>query len=90
MRSALPVLVAVEGFSTVHVPALAVTGTGPPARRSLRSYAARLMDFLAVLFLALAPIAARYAAGLERCQEISRWHELHHLAAGDPLSWGDA
>jgi hypothetical protein len=48
----LPVLVAVEGFSTRHVPAQSVSDPGARERRSPRSYAARLMDFLAVLFLA--------------------------------------
>ena len=49
-----------------------------------------LIPWASLLLLALTPVAARHAAELERCQEISTWHELHHLAAGDPLSWSDA
>jgi hypothetical protein len=40
--------------------------------------------------LALTPISIWHAAELEKRREISRWHELHHLAAGDPMSWSDA
>jgi hypothetical protein len=29
----------------------------------------------------------RAAAERERRQKVSRWLELHHLAAGDPQSW---
>jgi len=48
-----------------------------------------LIPRFSLIFLALVPTAARRAAELERCQEISAWHELHHLAAGDPLAWSD-
>ncbi len=37
--------------------------------------------------LALVPFALRAAAERERAQKVSRWLELHHLAAGDPQSW---
>jgi hypothetical protein len=40
--------------------------------------------------LVLTPVALGLAAERERRQETSRWHELHHLAAGDPLSWSNA
>ncbi len=33
------------------------------------------------------PFALRAAADRERRQKVSRWLELHHLAAGDPQSW---
>jgi hypothetical protein len=49
-----------------------------------------LIPWVSLLSLALVPVAARQAAELERCQEIGRWHELHHLAAGDSMSWSDA
>jgi hypothetical protein len=38
-------------------------------------------------FLLIAPLALREAARAEKAQKVSRWLELHHLAAGDPLSW---
>jgi hypothetical protein len=37
--------------------------------------------------LPLVPFALRAAAERERLQKVSRWLELHHLAAGDPQSW---
>jgi hypothetical protein len=49
-----------------------------------------LLPWISFVFLALIPVGVRHAAELERRREISRWHELHHLAAGDPMSWSDA
>jgi hypothetical protein len=37
--------------------------------------------------LAAIPLAARSAAATESRQKVTRWLELHHTAAGDPLSW---
>ena len=46
-----------------------------------------LVPWAALLTLALTPWAVRAAAERERRQKVSRWLELHHLAAGDPQSW---
>ena len=46
-----------------------------------------LVPWSAIVMLALTPVAARLGIERERRQPVSRWHELHHLAAGDPLSW---
>lgn len=46
-----------------------------------------LVPWTALLTLALTPWAVRAAAERERRQKVSRWLELHHLAAGDPQSW---
>lgn len=48
---------------------------------------AALLPWTAVLALAATPFALRAAAERERRQKVSRWLELHHLAAGDPQSW---
>lgn len=48
---------------------------------------AALLPWTAILPLALVPWALRAAAERERRQKVSRWLELHHLAAGDPQSW---
>jgi hypothetical protein len=48
----LPILVAMEGFSTVHVSARTVEGDRRRRRRTLRSYLARMLDFFTVMFLA--------------------------------------
>ncbi len=46
-----------------------------------------LLPWAALLPLAALPWALRAAAERERRQKVSRWLELHHLAAGDPQSW---
>jgi hypothetical protein len=46
-----------------------------------------LLPWTALLPLAATPWALRAAAERERRQKVSRWLELHHLAAGDPQSW---
>ena len=48
---------------------------------------AALLPWTAIPPLALVPWALRAAAERERRQKVSRWLELHHLAAGDPQSW---
>jgi hypothetical protein len=40
-------------------------------------------------FFLLAGPALRAAARLDQQQKVSRWLELHHLSAGDPLSWSE-
>ncbi len=49
--------------------------------------AVALLPWAALLLAAAAPLAARLAAERERRQKVSRWLEIHHLAAGDPQSW---
>ncbi len=46
-----------------------------------------LLPWLALLFLPLTLPVLAAAASRERRQKVSRWLELHHLAAGDPQSW---
>jgi hypothetical protein len=41
----------------------------------------------ALLFAASLPLLLRYGAMQDRGQKVSRWLEIHHLAAGDPNSW---
>ena len=48
-----------------------------------------LVPWMAWGLLAATPVALGLAAGRERRQETSRWQELHHAAAGDPLSWSN-
>jgi hypothetical protein len=46
-----------------------------------------LQPWLALVALALLPAALRSAARSEQAIKPTRWSPLHHLAAGDPLSW---
>jgi hypothetical protein len=43
--------------------------------------------WLAAAALAFAPLAIAHGARRERRRRVSAWGELHHDAAGDPLSW---
>jgi hypothetical protein len=49
--------------------------------------AVALLPWASLALVAAAPWAARSAARRERRQKVSRWLEIHHLAAGDPQSW---
>lgn len=49
--------------------------------------AVALLPWASLALVAVAPLAARSAAERERRQKVSRWLEIHHLAAGDPQSW---
>lgn len=40
-----------------------------------------------IVFLIVLPFLLKYAAKCEQNLKVSQWLELHHLAAGDPLSW---
>ena len=46
-----------------------------------------LIPQVSLIFLASTPLAFKYAVEGEQRQKVSRWLELHHLAAGDSLSW---
>jgi len=46
-----------------------------------------LIPLISVFFFLSTPLILRYGAELEKRQKVSRWLEIHHLAAGDPLSW---
>jgi hypothetical protein len=46
-----------------------------------------LVPLLSLVLLAAVPFALAGASNLERKLKVSRWTELHHLAAGDSQSW---
>ena len=84
------------------VPAVALRGAGA-TRRSLESKTGpatrllaeaallacwvALLPWLALVAVAVAPLAWHAAAEEDRRQKVSSWEERHHRAAGDPLSW---
>jgi hypothetical protein len=45
-----------------------------------------LVPLLSVVFLAITPLLIKHAAKQDKNQKVSRWLEIHHLAAGDSLS----
>jgi hypothetical protein len=85
-----------------EIPLLAVRSAGAmrraPERRTgasgeilmeglLLAAAVALLPWVSLLALLGSPLAVRAAAERERRQKVSRWQEIHHLAAGDPQSW---
>ncbi len=88
VAATLPLL-ALRGATAVRRgPGRASGASGPLlVEGSLAAAAVAVVPWSAAVAVALVPLAARLAANSEREQEISRWHELHHMAAGDPLSW---
>lgn len=60
------------------------------AEGTVAAMAVALVPWTAVGLVVLAPFALRWAAEDERRQDVSGWHELQHLAAGDPAAWSDA
>ena len=46
-----------------------------------------LVPWASFLVLSVSPFILKQAIQIERRQKVSRWLELHHLAAGDSLSW---
>lgn len=46
-----------------------------------------LVPLISIVFLAMTPLLIKYGAEQEKQQKVSRWLEMHHLAAGDSLSW---
>ena len=89
----LPVLVCLEGFATTHVPARPLASAhGEGERRSARSYVARALDFLAVLFLARStgnPLRFFGLIGLGPLvlgSLLTGWLVLERFTQGQPLS----
>jgi hypothetical protein len=48
-----------------------------------------LIPWSSVCFLALTPLILNLGTTAEKHQKVSQWLELHHLAAGDSLSWSE-
>jgi hypothetical protein len=48
-----------------------------------------LLPWSSVLFVALSPLVLHMGTMAEKQQKVSQWLELHHLAAGDSLSWSE-
>jgi hypothetical protein len=84
------------------VPAVAAQGAAAmrraPERRTgasgevllaggLLAGAVAVQPWLALATPVVTAVVLRAATARERAQKVSRWLELHHLAAGDPLSW---
>lgn len=90
--SALPALLAVVPYLSLRAAAAIRRATGSPsgdllAEGGLVAAGVALLPWVVLLLLALAPLAARWAAAADQRQPVERWDELQHLATGDSLSW---
>jgi hypothetical protein len=87
--STLP-LIALRGAAAIRSDrGLSVGGLQLIAEGVLLSIVVALVPLAAVPVLALVPVGVHLASRAEQRVDIGRWHELHHLAAGDSLSWSD-
>jgi hypothetical protein len=46
-----------------------------------------LIPLVSIAFLAVTPLLIKFGAEQDKNQKVSVWLEMHHLAAGDSLSW---
>jgi hypothetical protein len=95
--AAIPVLitlpfVSLRGAAAIRqAPARSSGAAGPLLIEGLLAAAlVALLPWMSIVFLVSTPSMIWLAAERERRQEIGRWHELHHLARGDSMSWSDA
>jgi hypothetical protein len=89
--ASLPLLALRAAAAVRRAPGRAIGAGGPLLAEGLIvAGLVALVPWFAVGCLLAVPVALRWAAIEERRQDVSGWHELHHLAAGDPLSWGEA
>jgi hypothetical protein len=95
-RAAIPVLstlpfIALRSAAAIRQAPGRTSGAAGPVMIEgfLAAALVALVPWTAAVLLASIPLLVRLAAEAERRQEIGRWHELHHLSAGDPMSWSD-
>jgi len=57
------------------------------AEGSVAAGLACLVWWVPLILLAMTPLLLRHAIAQEKRQKVTRWDELHHLSAGDSMSW---
>lgn len=95
--SAVPALIAAIPFCSLRAvsavrkaPGQAIGASGTILLEGgLTSVAIAVWPWTALMIALLTPLACRTAIRDDQRQDVSRWNELHYLAAGDSLSWGD-
>ncbi len=90
LTASLPLFAAYSACSIRHAPE---SSTGSSGRILLLGTIASLLLCLfpwsSLLFLASLPLILNAGIEAEKHQKVSQWLELHHLAAGDSLSWSE-
>jgi hypothetical protein len=86
----LPLLAAYSAHSIRQTPESALGATGKILLLgTFASLFLCLIPWSCLFLLGLTPLVLKKAIDAEKNQKVSRWLELHHLAAGDSLSWSE-
>jgi len=86
----LPLLGVYSAYSIRRAPESAMGASGKVLLQgTFGSLFLCLFPWSSLFFLALTPLVLIEATKAEKHQKVSRWLELHHLAAGDSLSWSE-
>jgi hypothetical protein len=84
----LPSLAVYSAYSIRQAPGSAMGASGKVLLiGSFLSLLLCLIPWSSLFFLALTPVVLREGIKVEKHHKVSKWLELHHLAAGDSLSW---
>lgn len=90
LAASLPLLGAYSAYSIRRAPESAMGASGKVLLLGIfGSLFLCLFPWGSLFFLALTPLVSIEATKAEKHQKVSRWLELHHLAAGDSLSWSE-
>jgi hypothetical protein len=88
LAASLPLLTLVASHAMRRAPEYRTGASGKVLLTGmLAALSLSLLPLISIVFLALTPLALKYAVEAEKNQKVSRWLELHHLGAGDFLSW---
>jgi hypothetical protein len=86
----LPIIAVYSAFSIRQAPESTMGASGKVLLfGTLASLVLCLLPWSSACFLVLIPWALHLGKKAEKRQKVSRWLELHHLAAGDSLSWSE-
>lgn len=86
----LPFFVAYSAYSIRQAPESVMGASGKVLLLgAFASLFLCLIPWSSLFFLAITPLVLNQATKAEKHQKVSRWLELHHLAAGDSLSWSE-
>jgi hypothetical protein len=90
LAASLPLFAAYSAYSVRHAQESSMGASGKILLLgTIASLLLCLFPWSSLLFLALLPLVLNAGIEAEKHQKVSRWLELHHLAAGDSLSWSE-
>jgi len=90
LAASLPLFAAYSAYSIRQAPELTTGAAGKVfLLGTFCSFSLCLFPWSSLFFLAVLPMVLKLGIEAEKHQKVSRWLELHHLAAGDSLSWSE-